>query len=101
MEEYIDAYCSGFGAPIHIKRYIGNCDIDLAYKSNAEYFKRYSRAPNATPADGCSGGAIFSLIGGATNFEIVLDGVVVRGGLRDVYIVDADYLIKLMQGVQS
>ena len=46
--------------------------------------------------DGYSGGAVFSLIGDLGNFELVLDGIIVRGGSEHIHIVDADYLVQII-----
>jgi hypothetical protein len=43
--------------------------------------------------DGHSGGAVFSLVGQLDTFEIVLDGIILRGGKEYIYAVNVDFLI--------
>jgi hypothetical protein len=101
MDEYHEAFYAERVEQIHIKRYIGDCDLDREFKSNADHFRRYSHSRANSIVDGCSGGAVFSVIGGAGEFEIVLDGIIVRGGAHSIYVVDVDYLLKVVPAFQE
>ena len=68
--------------------------IDKTFLTNIEYFRRYLHTRPFV--DGYSGGAVFSLIGELERLEIVLDGIIVRGGGQYIYIIDVDYLVKLI-----
>jgi hypothetical protein len=94
MDEYLENFTPNSAGTIHIKRSIGDCDIDSGFASNARYFKRYLHSHPQRVVDSYSGGAVFSLIGQLENLEIVLDGIIVRGGSQHIYIVDVDYLVK-------
>ena len=94
MEEYLESFIAGENGPIHIKRAISDCDIDTHFTSSSDHFRSYIHRKPRPHMDGYSGGAVFSLIGEVETLEIVLDGIVVRGGRDRVNIVDVDYLIK-------
>jgi hypothetical protein len=94
MDEYLETFSPETTGTIHIKRSIGNCDIDKTFLTNIEYFRRYLHTRPFV--DGYSGGAVFSLIGELERLEIVLDGIIVRGGGQYIYIIDVDYLVKLI-----
>jgi hypothetical protein len=94
MDEYLETFSPETAGTIHIKRSIADCDIDKAFLTNVEYFRRYLHTRSLV--DGYSGGAVFSLIGDLERLEIVLDGIIVRGGGQYIYIVDVDYLVKII-----
>ena len=93
MDEYFDGLCDGQNAPINIKRCVYYCDINNGSKSKSLYFRTYTIRDAQYGVDGFSGGAMFSMIGGVRSYEIVLDGIIVRGGNGFAHIVDVDYLI--------
>lgn len=100
LDGVIDGYHERFGiepvGEINIKRSIMDCEIDPTFKSNAFHYRRYSHHHPGAVMDGYSGGAVFSMIGDVGNYEIVFDGIVVRAGESDVYIIDADYLVTVL-----
>ena len=96
MEEYFESFLVNKVGEIHIKRAIADCDLDTSYVTHVEHFKRYLHTKHRPLVDGYSGGAMFSLIGDVNSFEIVLDGIIVRAGAQHVYVVDVDYLVKLL-----
>ncbi|MDM7980196.1 MAG: hypothetical protein QUV71_07610 [Rhizobium sp.] len=97
----IDEYHEGFGiesvGEIHIKRSIMDCDFDLNFRSNAFHFRRYRHHHPEAVMDGYSGGAVFSIIGDLGSYEVVFDGIVVRAGINDLYIIDSDYLLTVLR----
>lgn len=98
MEEYYERFYGDSIGTIHILRSIFSCDFDASYLSNAKHYRRYLTTGNFSNLDGYSGGAVFSLVGGLEDWEILLDGVVLRGGAGQVYVVDADFLVKAIEG---
>jgi hypothetical protein len=98
MEEYLDDFHPDSAGTIHIKRVVSDCDLDEKFETHAGYFRRYVHVRERHVFDGYSGGAVFSLVGDLGDMEIVLDGIVVRGGRHHVHIVDADYLVKMLNG---
>lgn len=96
MDEYLDDFVPEQTGSIHIKRAISDCDLDIGYLTNVEFYRRYLNVRARPIVDGYSGGAVFSLIGELENLEIVLDGIVVRAGARHIHVVDADYLVKII-----
>lgn len=96
LEGVIDQYHESFGVDpvgeINIKRSIMDCDFDPSFTSSASHFRRYRHDHPKAIMDGYSGGAIFSVVGELGNLEIVFDGIVVRAGQKDIYVIDADYL---------
>jgi len=97
MDDYFEGFISGNNAEIHMKCAIAGCDIDETYVSAAEHFRRYTHMKSRPMMDGYSGGAIFSLIGDLGSYEIVLDGIVLRGNKDFIYTVDADYVLKAIR----
>jgi len=93
MDQYHDGFYNGQIAPINIKRCVYYCDINNGNHVNVPYFRTYNIKKNLYGVDGFSGGAMFSMIGDVGSYEIVLDGIVVRGGNGFAHIVDVDYLI--------
>ncbi|WMT86577.1 hypothetical protein NO932_17010 [Pelagibacterium sp. 26DY04] len=93
MKEYHDSFLSGSIGAIHLKRAIFDCRIKGDFKTNARNLKLYQYQPLNRIVDGMSGGAVFSLIGDLGSFEIVLDGIIVRGGSGHLYVVDSSYLV--------
>jgi hypothetical protein len=47
--------------------------------------------------DGFSGGSTFSMIGEVGSFEVVFDGIIVRAGNGSLYVVDADFLMRIVE----
>ena len=93
MNEYHDGFYDGRIAPINLKRCVYYCDIDHSSHANIPHFRTYNIRHNQYGVDGFSGGAMFSMIGDVRRYEIVLDGIIVRGGSGLAHIVDVDYLI--------
>ncbi len=96
MDEYHETFEPGVPGTINMKRVLMDCMLDEAFKSSASYYRRYTHSREGSVMDGFSGGAVFSLIGELGELRIVLDGIVVRAGPRDIYIVDSDYLLKAL-----
>jgi hypothetical protein len=70
-----------------------SCNFDTSFNSNASHLKRYSYDRKYSVVDGFSGGAIFSLVGDTQEFEIVLDGIILRAGNGSVHSIDASFLV--------
>lgn len=97
MDEYYDFHGSGQIGEINITCAMSDCELDEAFTSSADNYRHFRRKTSRRfPADGHSGGAVFSLVGGAGAWEVVLDGIVLRAGEDDAYIVDADFLIQVL-----
>jgi hypothetical protein len=100
LDGVIDGYHENFGVErvgeISIKRSIMDCEFDPSFTSNAFHYRRYRHHHPRAVMDGYSGGAVFSIIGDFGNYEIVFDGIVVRAGHSNVYIIDADYLVTVL-----
>jgi len=93
MGEYHVGFYDGRIAPINIKRCVYDCDIDNGSLSKIPHFRTYKIRNALYGVDGFSGGAMFSMIGDVKKYEIVLDGIIVRGGGEFAHIVDVDYII--------
>jgi hypothetical protein len=102
LDGVIDGYHENFGldpvGEINVKRSIMDCAFDPAFKSNAYHFRRYRHHHPGAVMDGYSGGAVFSIIGELGECEVVLDGIVVRAGPSDIYVIDTDYLVTVLRG---
>lgn len=98
IDEYHENFCSGVAGEINIKRSIMDCAFDPVFKSNASHLRRYRHHHPTAVMDGYSGGAVFSVIGELGEYEVVLDGIVVRAGPSDVYVIDTDYLVTVLGG---
>lgn len=92
MGEYLENFGSETEARIHIKTSFAACQFDEDFQSTTPYYRHYLGGPEQYPADGISGGAMFSVVDGYDGYEMVLDGIVVRAGNGHVYVVDADYI---------
>jgi hypothetical protein len=102
LDGVIDGYHENFGldpvGEINIKRSIMDCELDSAFRSSASHLRRYKHLHSTAVMDGYSGGAVFSVVGDLGDYEVVFDGIVVRAGPRDIYIIDADYLVTVLTG---
>ncbi len=105
VDGVIDSYHENFGIAVvgelNIKRSIMDCEFDPTFRSNASHLRRYSHHHPRAVMDGYSGGAVFSVIGELGEYEIVFDGIVVRAGPSDVYIIDADYLLTVLTSTRQ
>jgi hypothetical protein len=80
-----------------IRTVILNCTFDTSFSSKNEHYRRYKYDQPGREMDGLSGGSIFSMKGDAGDFEVVFDGIVVRAGQGHIHIVDADYLMRVVE----
>ncbi len=94
MDEYLESHSMNETGIIHIKVAIADCELVADYETNNDFYRRYKNLGQRKSLDGFSGGAVFSLIGNTLDYEFVLDGIILRGGENDLYIVDADYLVR-------
>lgn len=96
MEEYLETFEVGTVGTIHLKTVLAGCEYNASYRSSAEYYRHYLGGPIKYNVDGISGGPLYSLIERSGGFEFVLDGIIVCAGKGNVYIVDADYMVKVL-----
>ena len=99
MGDYLDAFFLGEAAPIHIKRAITGCTWDSEFRSHARYLLKFDRIGKNIEIDGHSGGAVFSLVGDLGSLEIVLDGIVLRGGVENFYAISVDYILSFLERI--
>jgi hypothetical protein len=92
IDEYHETFEPGVPGTINMKRVLMDCRLDHTFKSSASYYRRYTHTREGATMDGFSGGAVFSLIGNLDDLQIVLDGIVVRAGQKDIYVVDSNFL---------
>lgn len=97
MSEYLNDFDPARPGTIHMKQALWDCILDPDFKSNARHYRSYKLSHEHETVDGLSGGAVFSLVGELDDLEIVLDGIVVRAGKDRVQIVDANYLIQMLE----
>ncbi len=71
------------------------CAFDGEHRTAVKNFKRYSIMNKHLELDGLSGGAVFSLVGELENFEIVFDGLIVRAGNGNAYVIDSSFLLQM------
>jgi len=95
MDSYLEGF-GGDGGSIDIKRCIGDCTLANSVVRTPRYFRTYNLNKDLETADGLSGGAVFSLIGEIGDYEIMFDGIIVRGGRNHIHIVDADFLVSML-----
>ncbi|PDS34412.1 hypothetical protein CO665_30730 [Rhizobium anhuiense] len=96
IDEYHENFCPEAAGEINIKRSIMDCAFDPMFKTNASHYRRYRHHHANAVMDGYSGGAVFSIIGELGDLEVVLDGIVVRAGPNDIYVIDTDYLVTVL-----
>ena len=96
MGPYTETFGTEAQAPINIRRSIGSCQLDTTFRTHSRHFLRYLNTSSRTEMDGYSGGAVFSLVGEVGYHRTVLDGIIVRGGVEFIYVVDADYLVTML-----
>ncbi|MDP9630324.1 UNVERIFIED_ORG: hypothetical protein J2W85_002398 [Ensifer adhaerens] len=93
IDEYHETFEPGLPGQINIKRALMDCIFDPTFRSRARHYRRYAHSRPDAVMDGFSGGAVFSLVGSIEGLRVVLDGIVVRAGPHDIYVVDSDYLL--------
>ncbi|MBO6763884.1 hypothetical protein [Maricaulis sp.] len=79
----------------HLKIHIQEiwCEYDANFKTHNRNFRKLNIInPEGKFYDGMSGGAVFSFYRHQKEFLVLLDGVIVRAGNGQIYIVDTEYL---------
>jgi hypothetical protein len=74
--------------------------LDQDFTSNAEYYRRYRYEQTDYEVDGFSGGPAFSLIKSPSEWQIVLDGIIVRAGNGYLHIVDSTFLCRAFSKIE-
>jgi hypothetical protein len=93
---YYEIFQPGQPSSLPLARAIMDCELDLTHQSSAAFFRRYNHSHNSLDLDGYSGGAVFSLVGELGSFEMKFDGIIVRAGSDAIFVVDADYLMEVL-----
>lgn len=81
---------------VRLKKVTADCRYDESFRGNAQFHRRYSYEEEDRHVDGFSGGAVFSLMGDKADYELVLDGLIVRAGNGNLHIVDSDFLMHMV-----
>ena len=71
-----------------------DCNHDRNYKSYARDFDRYHYEPNTNiQENGCSGGAVYSLVQQNDHIELMLHGIILRAGNGFIYTLNYELLL--------
>lgn len=98
MDGYWNAHSKGKIEVIKIKTSIGYCTFSSDSRKG-NYLREYTNLDKNMEMNGMSGGAIYSLVQNEYGYQIVLDGITVRAGNGNAYIVDSDYILMMLQKI--
>lgn len=86
----------------HIKAncLISPCKVDPKGVSGVKHYKRACFTPHLkSHPDGISGGAVFSIVGGIGNFDVVFEGIILRANEKYVHFVDREFILIILENM--